>query len=181
MTKKTNFKINLFMFCSFITIYTFCNLFPKPFLFNKENINIEDSILMQTEAIINKQIHLTEVPSKELIEMDNPYDYYYRDLYQILSLRKKQSYSYESEYRIGIPLCDEMIDGCHIHKEFFVKNNTIKPCLEFKKVPLSDIIEDVVISPFNTNDCVCLGVEEFLRNKTNKNIKVESTKIDIRE
>lgn len=105
----------------------------------------------------------------------------YRDLYQMLSLRKKQSYSYESEYRIGIPLCDEMIDGCSISKEFFVKNNTIKPCLEFKEVPICDIIEDIVVSPFNTSDCVCLGVKEFLRSKTNKNIRVESSKIDIRE
>ena len=91
------FKLNLFMFCSFITIYTFCNLFPKPFLFEKENINKEDSLLMQTEAIINGQIHLIEEPSKELIEMENPYDYYYRELYKI-------DYLYDTAYGRKCPL-----------------------------------------------------------------------------
>ena len=59
---------------SFIFLYILCQLPPGNIFIEKENINKEDSILMQTEAIMNGQIHLIEEPSKELLEMDNPYD-----------------------------------------------------------------------------------------------------------
>lgn len=68
------FKLNLFIFISFIFIYILCQLPPGNIFIEKENINKEDSILMQTEAIMNGQIHLMENPSKELLEMENPYD-----------------------------------------------------------------------------------------------------------
>ena len=49
-------------------------MFPNPILIEKENINKEDTLLMQTEAIMNKQIHLLEEPSTELKQLENPYD-----------------------------------------------------------------------------------------------------------
>ena len=72
--QDNTFKINLAIFISFIIIYILCQMAPGNIFINKDNINKEDSILMQTEAIMNGQIHLMETPSKELLEMDNPYD-----------------------------------------------------------------------------------------------------------
>ena len=73
-SQNLNFIINLSIFCSFITIYTLTQMFPNPILIEKESINKEDTLLMQTEAIMNKQIHLLEEPSKELKQLPNPYD-----------------------------------------------------------------------------------------------------------
>ena len=50
------FKINLSIFISFIFLYILCQLPPGNVFIEKENINKEDSILMQTEAIMNGQI-----------------------------------------------------------------------------------------------------------------------------
>ena len=92
--QKKIFKFNLFMFCSLITIYAICQHSPRTFFIEKENINKEDSILMQTEAIMNGQIHLTEEPDQLLNKMKNPYDYYQRQIQGI-------NYLYDVAYYKG--------------------------------------------------------------------------------
>lgn len=49
------------------------------FLIDKDEIDKEDSILMQTEALINGQVELMVEPSEELKNMENPYDSTKRD------------------------------------------------------------------------------------------------------
>ena len=104
----------------------------------------------------------------------------YRDLYQLLSLRKKQSYSYENEYRIGVPIPDDFIDGTRLKKIFTLSQDCIKPRLEFSDFPVADVIENVIISPFNTSDCVLLGIEEFLENELGRKIEIKNSAIEIR-
>lgn len=104
----------------------------------------------------------------------------YRDLYRLLSLRKKQSYSYENEYRIGIPIPDDFIDGTRLKKIFTLSQDCIKPRLEFSDFPVADVIENVIISPFNTSDCVLLGIEEFLENELGRKIEIKNSAIEIR-
>ena len=76
-SKKHNygFTLNLITMCLFVFIYivyqySFDGLTLKP-----EDIPSDDSILMQAEALANKQIELLPEPSKELVEMENPYDH----------------------------------------------------------------------------------------------------------
>lgn len=80
-SKKQNmvFIINLTTACLFIFLYACLEFNTNVFFIDKNNINKEDSILMQTESIINGQIKLMEEPSKELKEMKNPYDSIVRD------------------------------------------------------------------------------------------------------
>lgn len=72
--QNANFLINLITFCFFIFLYALCQLNFETFFVDKNNINKDDSILMQTEAIVNGQIELMEEPSEELKKLDNPYD-----------------------------------------------------------------------------------------------------------
>ena len=69
------FTLNLITMCAFVFIYiiyqySFDGLTIKP-----EDIPRDDSILMQTEAIMNGQIELLEKPTEELKNMENPYDH----------------------------------------------------------------------------------------------------------
>lgn len=73
------FLINLTIFCVFIGIYITMQFNSGNFIVKPEYIDKNDSILMQTEAIVNGQIELLEEPSKELKEMKNPYDHIKRD------------------------------------------------------------------------------------------------------
>ena len=73
------FLTNLIVMCSFIFIYIICQLNFENLFIYKNNINKSDSVLMQTEALVNGQVKLMEEPSKELKEMKNPYDNIKRD------------------------------------------------------------------------------------------------------
>lgn len=73
------FLLNLLVFFGFIAIYNiyqynFDTLTVKP-----EDINREDSILMQTEAFMHGQVPLLEEATPELKEMENPYDHVKRN------------------------------------------------------------------------------------------------------
>ena len=73
------FKLDLAIFCLLIFIYIMLQFNFQTFFVDKEDINPNDSILMQTEALANGQVKLMEKPSKELLEMENPYDWIKRD------------------------------------------------------------------------------------------------------
>lgn len=106
----------------------------------------------------------------------------YDFLYLLLSLRKENAYNYENEYRIGLPIADELIknEKDFLKKVFSVKNNFFKPQLELSNFPIEDILEDIVISPFNNSDCVELSIKEFLKAYLHKDIPVSKSSIKIR-
>lgn len=70
-----NFVLNLIALCAFIFIYTIEQYNFETILIKPEEINKEDSILMQTEAFVNGSIKLLEEPTEELKNMENPYDH----------------------------------------------------------------------------------------------------------
>lgn len=98
----------------------------------------------------------------------------------VIGLRKSPAYSYEHEVRVGLCVPDG-IDQIDKNKVFTIKNNTIKPQLELKDVPIEEILQDVVLSPYNTNDCAKCGIEEFLEYHLKVKVPVYNSKINIRE
>ncbi len=68
------FILNLIVFLCFVAIYTICQFDFPTLLVKPEEINKEDSILMQTEAFVNGSIPLLEEPDEKLKNMENPYD-----------------------------------------------------------------------------------------------------------
>lgn len=68
------FVLNLIVFLCFVAIYTICQFDFPTLLVKPEEINKEDSILMQTEAFANGSIPLLEEPDEKLKNMENPYD-----------------------------------------------------------------------------------------------------------
>ncbi len=80
-SKKQNdiFLLNLGVFFVFIMIYTILQFNSDSLLIKKEDIDKEDALTMQTESFINGKIALDYEPSKELKEMENPYDSVKRD------------------------------------------------------------------------------------------------------
>lgn len=101
-------------------------------------------------------------------------------LLDLIVSRKNPAYSYEHEVRVGLCVPDG-IDQIDKNKVFTIKNNTIKPQLELKDVPIEEILQDVVISPYNTNDCAKCGIEEFLEYHLKVKVPVYNSKINIRE
>lgn len=92
--QNVGFILILFIFCSCILIYTLCQYNDDKLFIEKENINKEDSVLMQAESMANGQIKLLEEPSKELKEMENPYDNIKRE-------EQNVSYLYDVAYYNG--------------------------------------------------------------------------------
>lgn len=68
------FMLNLIVLCSFLFLYVLCQYNTDKLLIKPEDINKEDSILMQTEAFVNGSISLLEPVPDELKNMENPYD-----------------------------------------------------------------------------------------------------------
>ena len=73
-SQNTIFMFVLTLICIFIGIYTIRQQ-TSPLFISSNEIDEEDSILMQTEAFVHKSIPLLVKPSNELINMDNPYNY----------------------------------------------------------------------------------------------------------
>lgn len=68
------FLIVLLLVCVAVFSYIVKQYDTENFWLEKDEIDKEDSILMQTESIVNGQIELMEEPSEELKNMENPYD-----------------------------------------------------------------------------------------------------------
>ena len=73
------FVINLLVICSIFFVYGINQLDLQKFFINANEIPRDDSILLQTEAFMNGKIELMVEPSRELKEMENPYDNIKRD------------------------------------------------------------------------------------------------------
>lgn len=73
------FLINLTTMLVFTILYMVCQFNLESYILKPEEIDPTDSILAQTEAIVNGKIKLLEEPSEELKAMDNPYDSEKRD------------------------------------------------------------------------------------------------------
>lgn len=119
------FILNLVIFCLMIFMYILIQFGYEDFFISKENINREDSILMQTEAIVNGQIELMEEPSEELKNMENPYDNIKRDEQNIKYLYDVAYYNGNYYNYFGIApiitsiLPFRLITGAYTHTYIF--------------------------------------------------------------
>lgn len=93
---------------------------------------------------------------------------------------KREDFKFEDEYRIFINFSDNMLDN-DTRKVFMLKGQTMVPQLEISNFPIEEILEDVIISPFNNSDCVELGVKEFLSYKLGRDIPIAKSSIKFRQ
>lgn len=103
----------------------------------------------------------------------------YDEILMFCLLFKSPSFSFEHEYRMGIPFEDQYL-GEKATKEFTLVGNTIRPQLELKKFPVADVIEEITISPFVTSELTKIGLQELLKSKNMSPDIVKQSSIKIR-
>lgn len=103
----------------------------------------------------------------------------YDDILRFCLLVKSPSFSFEHEYRMGIPFEDQYL-GKNCSKEFSLSGTTIRPQLELKNFPIRDIIEEITISPFVTSELTKIGIQELLISKGISPDVVRLSQISIR-
>lgn len=109
---------------------------------------------------------------------NSPEFIYFMTLYHVLKI-KSPDFSFEHEYRFGIPFEDQYL-GEKATKEFTLVGNTIRPQLELKKFPVADVIEEITISPFVTSELTKIGLQELLKSKNMSPDIVKQSSIKIR-
>lgn len=103
----------------------------------------------------------------------------YDEILMFCLLFKSPSFSFEHEYRMGIPFEDQYL-GENCSKEFLLSGTTIRPQLELKNFPVRDIIEEITISPFVTSELTKIGIQELLISKGISPDVVRLSQISIR-
>lgn len=103
----------------------------------------------------------------------------YDDVLQYCLRIKSPDFSFEHEYRFGIPFEDQYL-GEKATKEFTLVGNTIRPQLELKKFPVADVIEEITISSFVTSELTKIGLQELLKSKNMSPDIVKQSSIKIR-
>lgn len=103
----------------------------------------------------------------------------YDEILMFCLLFKSPSFSFEHEYRMGIPFEDQYLDE-NCSKEFLLSGTTIRPQLELKNFPIRDIIEEITISPFVTSELTKIGIQELLISKGISPDVVRLSQISIR-
>ena len=103
----------------------------------------------------------------------------YDDIVRFCLLVKSPSFSFEHEYRMGIPFEDQYL-GKNCSKEFSLSGTTIRPQLELKNFPIRDIIEEITISTFVTSELTKIGIQELLISKGISPDVVRLSQISIR-
>jgi hypothetical protein len=103
----------------------------------------------------------------------------YDEILMFCLLFKSPSFSFEHEYRMGIPFEDQYL-GENCSKEFLLSGTTIRPQLELKNFPIRDIIEEITISPFVTSELTKIGIQELLISKGISPDVVRLSQISIR-
>ena len=86
----------------------------------------------------------------------------YYNILQYSLLQKDKAFAYEQEYRIALPFESEYLDDS-CSREFIISETLIKPQTEFKNFPISEILEEVIISPFVKSELTHMGVQELLK------------------
>lgn len=103
----------------------------------------------------------------------------YDEILMFCLLFKSPSFSFEHEYRMGIPFEDQYL-GENCSKELLLSGTTIRPQLELKNFPIRDIIEEITISPFVTSELTKIGIQELLISKGISPDVVRLSQISIR-
>jgi hypothetical protein len=105
-------------------------------------------------------------------------------IFKYIAFIKDEAFRSENEYRLGFCFVDEM-EKSEIYKDnakkvFMNKNGTLYPYMEFINFPFNQIVEEIMISPYNKSELAEIGLKEFLRENNLEHIKIEKSKIRIR-
>ena len=95
-SKRQDILFILTMLIAFLIIleYTLVQFGSDKFFFKYDEVSQDDALLLQTESFLNKKIELMIKPSKEILEMDDPYDSHKRD-------EEGVGYAYDMAYYNG--------------------------------------------------------------------------------
>ena len=106
----------------------------------------------------------------------------YGDILCYCLKRKTAAFEYEAEYRLGFHFGDHLFEksdsekNIDVEKVFVQSDNVIKPQIELKDFPVKELIEENIVSPYNTSDLTVLGIQELLaKHSISKNIVKKST------
>ena len=104
-------------------------------------------------------------------------------IFNILAFIKDEAFRSEKEYRFGFYFLDEMEkvnNQEYVKKVFLNKNGVFYPYMEFQQFPFGDIVEEIMISPYNKSELAEIGLKELLRENKLEHIKIEKSRIKIR-
>ncbi|MBR4823988.1 MAG: DUF2971 domain-containing protein [Spirochaetaceae bacterium] len=105
-------------------------------------------------------------------------------IFRYLAFSKDEAFRSEKEYRLGFCFVDEM-DNSEINKEnakkvFMNKNGVLYPYMEFQNFSFGEIVEEIMISPYNKSELAELGLKELLNANKLGHIRIERSGINIR-
>ena len=159
--------------------------------FNSQNLlkffhNIRDKhFLYGMYNICYGQIQYDENLEREaydLLQMENQKSKLEINLYDFIwrwcLLNKCNSFTYEKEFRIAIPYSPEFSMNGESYK-FIIRDNYIKPQIEFNDFPVADVIEEIIISPYINTQLTKMGILELLKSENMYNTSVCFSNIQI--
>lgn len=114
----------------------------------------------------------------------NPSITQFGSIFKYLAFSKDEAFRSEKEYRLGFCFVDEM-DDSEINKEnakkvFMNKNGVLYPYMEFQNFSFGEIVEEIMISPYNKSELAEIGLKEFLYKNKLENVKIKKSGIRIR-
>ena len=134
------------------------------FFYGFRDANLEKGLMNPIDGEVRYEINkVTELVINDVHNLKNEL-MLYDDILRFCLLVKSPSFSFEHEYRMGIPFEDQYL-GENCSKEFSLSGTTIRPQLELKNFPVRDIIEEITISPFVTSELTKIGIQELLISK----------------
>lgn len=156
------------------------------YIYSFRDIHFKDGLtnIIDGEVLYGKQLEMDEAVISMFLKNYNP-SMIYDELLQWCLKRKSEDFSNEREYRLGFPFNMEMqsefSDKSSETEKFVFSliNDVIKPQIELKGFPINEILEEVIVSPYNS-DLSVLGIKEFLVKHDLSNVNVRKSSISIR-
>lgn len=156
------------------------------YIYSFRDIHFKDGLtnIIDGEVLYGKQLEMDEAVISMFLKNYNPL-MIYDELLQWCLKRKSEDFSNEREYRLGFPFNMEMqsefSDKSSETEKFVFSliNDVIKPQIELKGFPINEILEEVIVSPYNS-DLSVLGIKEFLVKHDLSNVNVRKSSISIR-
>lgn len=104
-------------------------------------------------------------------------------IFNVLAFIKDDAFKSEREYRLGYYFLDEMENvnnEAYAKKIFLNKNGVYCPYMEFQQFPFEEIVEEIMISPYNKSELSEVGLKELLSANHLENVNIAKSAIHIR-
>lgn len=151
----------------------------KEFFYGFRDANLEKGLMNLIDGEVEYEIKESTIHAINYFYSIKNELMIYDEILMFCLLFKSPSFSFEHEYRMGIPFEDQYL-GENCSKEFLLSGTTIRPQLELKNFPIRDIIEEITISPFVTSELTKIGIQELLISKGISPDVVRLSQISIR-